>query len=180
MHEPASSRSRGVRFWAAAAALAFAAGGAGGWYSVRPGAGVAPGEVAAVPVAPPDEIELLALLAEAESLAAGGRLADAHAVYRRLAGRIVGRQFRGRTTWDLPERAKAQQDRVYWLLLTRTRGADLAFFKGSPDFAEPRDVMTSGRRIAQPATAGSPGSPADGPARPIPPSRQVTRQEVTR
>jgi hypothetical protein len=79
-----------------------------------------------------DIADILALKAEAEALVLSDRLPEAHATYRRLTALAVGRDLRGRLSWDLLERAKVDQDRVFWIILTRTRGAQLAFNRGRP------------------------------------------------
>src|SRR5215213_9337916 len=62
--------------------------------------------------------EIAAIKAEAERLAIEGKLAEAHAKYQQIEQRIAGRRIRESAVWDLTERAKADQDRVFTLLLS--------------------------------------------------------------
>ena len=89
--------------------------------------------------------DLLALKAEAESLVLADRLPEAHAKYRRLTALAVGRDLRGRFSWDLLERTKVDQDRVFWIILTRTNGAEMAFNHGRP-WPNPAVVQNRPRR----------------------------------
>jgi hypothetical protein len=143
---PRGSRVFETRTLWVVAAVAFASSSVAGWAvssTTRFGRALAraTGQESVSPV----DAELLAVKAEAESLTVAGRLAEAHAVYRRLADRTVGRTFAGRLTWDLAERAKSEQDRVYWILLSNARGADLAFFRGRGGTADGPGVLSSGR-----------------------------------
>src|SRR3954470_24795380 len=62
--------------------------------------------------------EMAAIKAEAERLAIEGKLAEAHAKYQQIEQRIAGRRIRESAVWDLTARAKADQDRVFTLLLS--------------------------------------------------------------
>ncbi|HEV8290788.1 MAG TPA: hypothetical protein VGP94_02640, partial [Tepidisphaeraceae bacterium] len=62
--------------------------------------------------------EIAAIKAEAEKLAIDGKLAEAHAKYQQIEQRVAGRRIRESAVWDLTERAKADQDRVFSLLLS--------------------------------------------------------------
>src|SRR5215208_1247547 len=67
----------------------------------------------------PEQVqEIAAIKAEAERLAIEGKLAEAHAKYQQIEQRIAGRRIRESAVWDLTERAKADQDRVFALLLS--------------------------------------------------------------
>src|SRR5688500_16798322 len=66
-----------------------------------------------------DVRELLALKSEAEALAVAGKLEDAHAKYRELADRGVGYKVDDPIAWDLIDRAKSDQDRIFTLLLDK-------------------------------------------------------------
>src|SRR6185436_333327 len=62
--------------------------------------------------------EIAAIKAEAERLVIDGKLAEAHAKYQQIEQRVAGRRIRESAVWDLTERAKADQDRVFMLLLS--------------------------------------------------------------
>ncbi|HEV8604861.1 MAG TPA: hypothetical protein VGQ99_05815, partial [Tepidisphaeraceae bacterium] len=62
--------------------------------------------------------EIAGIKGEAERLAVAGRLAEAHAKYQQIEQRVAGRRIRESAVWDLTERAKSDQDRVYSLLLS--------------------------------------------------------------
>src|SRR5881394_2112822 len=67
----------------------------------------------------PEQVkEIAAIKGEAERLALEGRLAEAHAKYQQIEQMIAGRRIRESAVWDLTERAKAEQDRVFTLLLS--------------------------------------------------------------
>src|SRR6267142_6001370 len=67
----------------------------------------------------PEQVqEIAAIKGEAERLALAGKLGEAHAKYRQIEQRVAGRRIRESAVWDLTERAKADQDRVYSLLLS--------------------------------------------------------------
>src|SRR2546430_1307494 len=66
--------------------------------------------------------EIVAIKAEAERLAIAGKLAEAHARYQQIEQMVAGRRIRESAVWDLTERAKADQDRVYSLLLSEMEG----------------------------------------------------------
>jgi len=67
----------------------------------------------------PEQVqEIAAIKGEAERLALAGKLAEAHAKYQQIEQRMAGRRIRESAVWDLTERAKADQDRVYSLLLS--------------------------------------------------------------
>src|SRR5829696_4176874 len=67
----------------------------------------------------PEQVqEIAAIKAEAERLAIEGKLAESHAKYQQIEQRIAGRRIRESAVWDLTERAKADQDRVFTLLLS--------------------------------------------------------------
>lgn len=61
--------------------------------------------------------ELVQLKADAERLAISGDLAGAHAKYQELEKRLAGRQIKDSRLWDLTERIKQDQDRVFGLLM---------------------------------------------------------------
>src|SRR3954447_4141585 len=63
--------------------------------------------------------DLLALKSEAEALAIQGKLEEAHERYRRLAALAAGRDIRDPLLWDVMERAKVDQDRIYAILVSR-------------------------------------------------------------
>src|SRR2546421_4409388 len=81
---------------------------------VRPGARDA--------FAPQQVKEIAAIKGEAERLAIEGKLAEAHAKYQHIEQMVAGRRIRESAVWDLTERAKADQDRVYSLLLSEMEG----------------------------------------------------------
>src|SRR5688500_12815237 len=56
--------------------------------------------------------DLLAIKADAESLAIAGKLPEAHARYQELFIKAEGRNL-GSLNWDILERAKDAQDRIY-------------------------------------------------------------------
>src|SRR5439155_16570155 len=66
--------------------------------------------------------EIAAIKGEAERLAFEGKLAEAHAKYQQIEQMVAGRRIRDSAVWDLTERAKADQDRVYSLLLSEMEG----------------------------------------------------------
>src|SRR2546426_11023794 len=55
---------------------------------------------------------------EAERLVIEGRLAEAHAKYQLIEEKAAGKRIKDTAVWDLVERAKGDQDRVYSLLLS--------------------------------------------------------------
>jgi len=61
---------------------------------------------------------LLALKGEAENLAISGNLPQAHALYRQIERLVGGRSPADPRLWDLTERAKQDQDRIYATLMT--------------------------------------------------------------
>ncbi|MGE5611263.1 MAG: DUF4159 domain-containing protein [Bacillota bacterium] len=61
--------------------------------------------------------QLLALKADAERLALANKLPEAHAKYRELEQLVGGRTAKDPALWDLLERAKQDQDRVYAIML---------------------------------------------------------------
>src|SRR3954469_17495996 len=70
--------------------------------------------------------EIAAIKAEAERLVIEGKLAEAHAKYQQIEQRAAGRRIRESAVWDLTERAKADQDRVYALLLSEMESKIIA------------------------------------------------------
>src|SRR5881394_3685157 len=67
----------------------------------------------------PDEVkEIARIKGEAERLVIEGKLAEAHAKYQMIEEKIAGRKIKDTSVWDLTERAKQDQDRVYSLLLS--------------------------------------------------------------
>src|SRR6184192_1907097 len=70
--------------------------------------------------------EIAAIKAGAERLVIEGRLAEAHAKYQQIEQRVAGRRIRESAVWDLTERAKADQDRVYGLLLSEMESKIIA------------------------------------------------------
>src|SRR4051794_15528068 len=75
----------------------------------------------------PEQVqEIAAIKAEAERLAIEGRLPEAHAKYQQIEQRVAGRRIRESAVWDLTERAKADQDRVYALLLSEMESKIIA------------------------------------------------------
>src|SRR5688572_23921641 len=65
---------------------------------------------------------ILTLKGEAEKLAIAGELADAHAKYQEIEKIAAGRKLTDTALWDLTERAKHDQDRIY-AMLTSERAA---------------------------------------------------------
>ena len=63
--------------------------------------------------------ELVSIKNEAESLAIEGKLPEAHAKYRELFARAQGHDIKDPAYWDLMERAKMDQDRIYMILLAQ-------------------------------------------------------------
>ncbi|MCY2953125.1 MAG: DUF4159 domain-containing protein [Planctomycetota bacterium] len=61
--------------------------------------------------------KLVALKADAERLAIAGSLPEAHAVYRQIERIVGGRTPADPRLWDLAERAKQDQDRLYSIIL---------------------------------------------------------------
>lgn len=70
--------------------------------------------------------EIAGIKAEAERLVIEGQLAEAHAKYQQIEQRIAGRRIRESAVWDLTERAKADQDRVFALLLSEMEATMVA------------------------------------------------------
>src|SRR5688572_22824589 len=69
--------------------------------------------------------DLLALKADAEKLAIEGKLAEAHAKYQELFVKAEGRKIES-LQWDILERAKDAQDRIYATLLIQQEAKVLA------------------------------------------------------
>ena len=63
--------------------------------------------------------ELVSIKNEAESMAIEGKLPEAHAKYRELFARAQGHDIKDPAYWDLMERAKMDQDRIYMILLAQ-------------------------------------------------------------
>lgn len=115
-------------------------------------------------------LDLLKLKSEAEELVVAGKLQEAHAKYRQLTSMAAGRVFRGPLLWDILERAKVDQDRVYWILMARMDGAERAFnidkpLPGLPTtrFGAPATLPTtwaSGRAFPTTSNAASSTAPA--------------------
>ena len=63
--------------------------------------------------------ELVSIKNQAESLAIDGKLPEAHAKYRELFARAQGHDIKDPAYWDLMERAKLDQDRIYMILLAQ-------------------------------------------------------------
>src|SRR3954470_14398669 len=63
--------------------------------------------------------ELVHLKSDAEGLAIEGKLAEAHARYRAIQDLVGGRQIKDPLIWDMLEQCKADQDRVYAVLLKK-------------------------------------------------------------
>src|SRR5687768_13858357 len=75
--------------------------------------------------------KIITLKNDAEDLAIAGDLAAAHAKYREIEKIAAGRKITDTALWDLTERAKFDQDRIYSLILT----AKEAEFQGVTGFA---------------------------------------------
>jgi hypothetical protein len=88
--------------------------------------------------------ELVSIKNQAESLAIEGKLPEAHAKYRELFARAQGHDIKDPAYWDLMERAKLDQDRIYVILLAQQ---------------DPARVLTPPLPNSTPAT-GATGSPA--------------------
>lgn len=84
----------------------------------KPGAGTA----AATGVSPPNHADLLELKNRAEALAIEGKLEQAHAAYREFFSKAQGRDLKSPDSWDMLERAKLGQDRVFLMLLEKQDG----------------------------------------------------------
>ncbi len=61
--------------------------------------------------------KIVALKSDAERLAIAGNLADAHAAYRQIEQIVGGRTPSDPRLWDLTERAKQDQDRIFSIIL---------------------------------------------------------------
>jgi len=136
-------------------------------WAVRAGAGASG---AAVPADDRQLSELLpkiiALKNDAERLAIGGDLVAAHERYRQIEQLVGGRRIKDSALWDLAERAKQDQDRVYDLLLTRLQNELLAQRQAMvqhgpappapqpPEAAYPQDMPL----INRPTTLQAPGT----------------------
>ncbi|HEX2973596.1 MAG TPA: hypothetical protein VHP11_14775, partial [Tepidisphaeraceae bacterium] len=75
--------------------------------------------------------QFLALKADAERLTLAGQLVEAHAKYRELEQLVGGRTAKDPALWDLLERAKQDQDRVYGVMLEQMKA--LASASASPE-----------------------------------------------
>src|SRR5437762_12688302 len=62
--------------------------------------------------------EIAKIKGEAERLVIEGKLAEAHGKYQLIEEKMAGRRIKDTAVWDLVERAKGDQDRVYSLLLS--------------------------------------------------------------
>jgi hypothetical protein len=104
------------------AVVSLALGGVAGIYAMRwrGGAGAAA-----------DMRELIAIKSEAEALAVGGKLQEAHAKYRELSNRIAGHTIKDPFFWDVFDRARVDQDRIYTMLL------DEQWTKKAPELVMP-------------------------------------------
>ncbi|HEX8912498.1 MAG TPA: hypothetical protein VF796_09065, partial [Humisphaera sp.] len=63
--------------------------------------------------------DILKLKADAEALVLDDRLKEAHAKYRQIWALAAGRRFRSPLLWDILERVKVDQDRIYWIIMSR-------------------------------------------------------------
>jgi hypothetical protein len=64
-----------------------------------------------------DMRELIAIKSQAESLAIDGKLNEAHATYRQLSNRIAAHKIKDPFFWDVFDRARVDQDRIYTMIL---------------------------------------------------------------
>lgn len=182
---PGTTRRRPLRIASIGIAL-LAVGGTIGFFAGRTAIPPPPrGNTASFAADEARNADLLLLKSEAEALAIAGRLEEAHAKYRQMTGLASGREFHGPLLWDILERAKVDQDRVYWILLSRMDGAERAFgidkpLPGLPNQnGAPATLPTwrSGRPLTSPASpstlAVSPPASATGasPALPAPATR---------
>ncbi len=92
-----------------------------------------------------DVSDLVAIKNDAESLAIAGKLPEAHAKYREFFERAHGRNVKNPAYWDLVERAKLDQDRIYIILLAQQ---------------DPARVLTPRNPATAPTSATSPAAPA--------------------
>src|SRR5438128_256919 len=74
---------------------------------------------AATPASWTELSELVSIKNQAEGLAIEGKLPEAHAKYRELFARAQGHDIKDPAYWDLMERAKLDQDRIYVILLAQ-------------------------------------------------------------
>jgi hypothetical protein len=80
-----------------------------GWFDR--GASVSAGEMS----------DLVRMKSDAEQLALDGKLEAAHAKYRELEQRLVGRKIKDPLFWDILERTKIDKDRIYTILLDKAQ-----------------------------------------------------------
>jgi len=65
--------------------------------------------------------EIVKMKSDAEKLALDGNLDAAHAKYRELEQRLVGRNIKDPLFWDILERTKVDKDRIYTILLDKAQ-----------------------------------------------------------
>jgi len=99
--------------------------------------------------------QLIELKGQAESLAIDGNLAEAHRKYRELSQLIAGHTIRDANLWDLMDKAKADQDRVYSILLTRAEGQYAAAYPRPAQAPSGSESMT----LQTPAAPAAPPEP---------------------
>jgi hypothetical protein len=127
-------------------------------------------------VGPEEMAELSRMKGEAEQLALDGKLEAAHAKYRELEQRLVGRKIKDSLFWDILERTKIDKDRIYTILLDKaqsqyppdkvmpTPGPGKAIRKDDPWYYRvanqpyvPSSGPTAGATSTGPAPANAPG-----------------------
>ncbi len=120
---PTRAKRRLPLAWAAAAGFVLLLIGlAAGWALFRPHTSRS-GDFAADQAANAD---LVALKSDAEALAIEGKFPEAHEKYRQISRLAAGRNIKDPLLWDIVERAKSDQDRIYAILLARAGAADAA------------------------------------------------------
>ncbi len=102
--------------------------------------------------------QVVALKSQAEALAIDGKLAEAHARYREIEKLIGGRQVKDPTLFDIVEVARADQDRIYKIMLAQMEKA-----AGTrPAVEEPGEKLAQAAAQA-PARVTFPAPPAAAP-----------------
>ena len=129
-----------------------------------------------------DISDLMAIKAEAESLAIAGKLQEAHERYQQLFVKAQGRKI-GSLNWDILERAKDAQDRIYATLLVQHESKAMAAARGSttrPRGDYPAWSMADARAAAATRGAATQGAVARAAAVTTTPTTGVSPQPTTR
>ncbi|MFI4999666.1 MAG: DUF4159 domain-containing protein, partial [Reyranellales bacterium] len=139
--------------------------------------------------ADPLAVRIVELKGQAEQLVIDGRTREAHEKYREIERAVAGMHVSDTALWDMVERAKQDQDRVYAILLAQQENELLASRKALLAAVEqptttPRAVASAPplSPLTRPAieVAVNPARPSTEPVAGAPTTRPVARLPTTR